>query len=305
MTKIENLIGNTPLVELVNIEKKLSLGSKIFAKLECFNLSGSVKARIAKAMIDRAEETGDLKQGGTIIEPTSGNTGIALSMIAAIRGYKMIVVMPESMSLERRQVIKAYGAELVLTSAALGMKGALEKAEEIHNSTENSIIARQFSNPSNPLCHYNTTAREIVREMEGKSIDYFVSGIGTGGTITGCAKYLKEIDSNTKTIGIEPSTSAFLTTGKPGKHGIQGIGAGFLPDVLNRTYIDEIRVCSTEDALDKAKLLAKTEGLFSGISSGAALEISIGIAKECMGKNIVCVLPDSGDKYLSIPNFID
>ena len=304
MNQIEDLIGNTPLVELKNIQRKLNLKSRIFAKLECFNLSGSVKARIAKAMIDDAEESGRLKDGGTIIEPTSGNTGIALSMIAAIRGYKMITVMPESMSVERRQLIKAYGSELVLTPAGEGMKGAIAKANEIQANTPNSIVAKQFSNPANPLCHYKTTAPEILRDLNGIRLDYFVAGIGTGGTITGCSKFFKEKKIDFKSVGVEPLTSAFLTTGKAGKHIIQGIGAGFAPDVLDRSYIDEIRTASNEDALAKAQMLAKVEGIFSGISAGAATQVAIQIALENENKNIVVILPDSGDKYLSIPNFI-
>ena len=301
---IDQLIGKTPLLELCNIEKNLALKAKVIAKLEYFNPAGSVKDRVAKSMIDEAEKCGKLKANSVIIEPTSGNTGIGLAAVAAARGYKIIIVMPETMSIERRQLMKAYGAEIVLTSGAKGMSGAIEKAEELAKITPNSFIAGQFVNPANPKAHREGTAPEIYEDMDGK-VDIFVAGIGTGGTITGVGEYLKAKNPNTKIVGVEPASSAVLTTGIAGAHGIQGIGAGFVPEVLNTSIYDEIITVSNEEAYTMARLIAKSEGVLVGISSGAAAFAAIELAKreENFNKNIVVLLPDTGDRYLSTPLF--
>ena len=305
-TSADQLIGKTPLLELTHIEKKFDLKAKILAKLEYFNPAGSVKDRVARAMIDDAEAKGLLKEGSVIIEPTSGNTGIGLASVAAARGYRIIIVMPETMSVERRQLMKAYGAELVLSDGAKGMKGAIAKADELAKETPNSFIPGQFVNPANPKAHFETTGPEIWADTDGK-VDYFVAGVGTGGTITGVGEFLKSKDASVKVVAVEPKTSAVLSTGVAGPHKIQGIGAGFVPDVLDTKVYDEIIPVENEDAFATGKLVGRSEGVLVGISSGAALWAAIEVAKrpENEGKNIVVLLPDTGDRYLSTPLFAD
>ncbi|MDO4494679.1 MAG: cysteine synthase A [Clostridiaceae bacterium] len=300
----DELIGKTPLLELTNIEKSLNLKAKILAKLEYFNPAGSVKDRIAKAMIDDAEASGKLKPGSVIIEPTSGNTGIGLASVAAARGYRIIIVMPETMSVERRQLMKAYGAELVLTEGAKGMKGAIAKAEELAAATPGSFIPGQFVNPANPKAHRESTGPEIYEDTDGK-VDIFVAGVGTGGTVTGVGEYLKSKNPDVKVVAVEPASSAVLSTGVAGAHKIQGIGAGFVPDVLNTSVYDEIITVSNDDAFAAGKLVGRSEGVLVGISSGAAVKAAIELAQrpENEGKTIVALLPDTGDRYLSTPLF--
>lgn len=300
------LIGNTPLVEFVNIEKKYGLEAKLLAKLEYFNPAGSVKDRIALEMIEEAERSGKLKPGGTIIEPTSGNTGIGLAAIAAAKGYKAIIVLPETMSVERRNMIKAYGAELVLTDGAKGMKGAIAKAEELNQEIQGSIIAGQFDNSANPEAHRKTTGPEIWKDTDGE-VDIFVAGVGTGGTITGVGEYLKEKKSSVKVVAVEPADSPVLSKGTAGAHKIQGIGAGFVPEVLNTKIYDEIVAVESEDAFEAGREMARTEGVLVGISAGAAFWAAVQEAKksENKGKTIVVFLPDSGDRYYSTPLFTD
>ena len=305
-TSADQLIGKTPLLELTHIEKAHDLKAKIVAKPEYFNPAGSVKDRIAKAMIDDAEAKGLLKAGSVIIEPTSGNTGIGLASVAAARGYRIIIVMPETMSVERRQLMKAYGAELVLTEGAKGMKGAIAKADELAKEIPNSFVAGQFVNPANPKAHYETTGPEIWADTDGK-VDFFVAGVGTGGTITGTGKFLKEKNPAVKVVAVEPKTSAVLSTGIAGSHKIQGIGAGFVPDVLDTKIYDEIIPVDNDDAFAVGKEMGHREGVLVGISSGAALWAAIELAKrpENAGKTIVVLLPDTGDRYLSTPLFAD
>lgn len=305
-TSADQLVGKTPLLELTHIEKALGLQAKIYAKLEYLNPAGSIKDRIAKAMIEDAEAKGLLKQGSVIIEPTSGNTGIGLAAIAAAKGYKIIIVMPETMSVERRQLMKAYGAELVLTEGAKGMKGAIAKADELAAETPNSFVPGQFVNPANPKIHRETTGPEIYEDTDGQ-VDILVAGVGTGGTITGAGEYLKSVKPEIKVVAVEPKTSAVLSTGVAGSHKIQGIGAGFVPAVLNTKIYDEIIPVSNEDAFSIGKLIGKSEGVLVGISSGAATWAAIELAKrpENKGKNIVVVLPDTGDRYLSTALFQD
>ena len=303
-TSADELIGKTPLLELTHIEKALNLESKILAKLEYLNPAGSVKDRVAKSMIDNALSSGKLKHDSVIIEPTSGNTGIGLASVAAARGYRVIIVMPETMSVERRQLMSAYGAELVLTEGAKGMKGAIEKAEELAKSIPNSFIPGQFVNPANPQIHRETTGPEIYNDTDGK-VDIFVAGVGTGGTITGVGEYLKSQNPDINIVAVEPASSAILSTGISGAHMIQGIGAGFIPDVLNTKIYDEIITVSDNDAFETGRLIGKKEGILVGISSGAAAFAAIELAKrpENKGKNIVVLLPDTGDRYLSTPLF--
>ncbi len=305
-TAADQLIGHTPLLELSRIEKEFNLEAKVIAKLEYFNPAGSVKDRVAKAMLDDAEAKGILKAGSTIIEPTSGNTGIGLASVAAARGYRVIIVMPDTMSIERRQLMKAYGAELVLSEGAKGMKGAIAKAEEIKASTPDSFIAGQFINPANPKAHLETTGPEIWEDTDGK-VDIFVAGVGTGGTVTGVGQFLKSKNKDVKIVAVEPKSSAVLSTGVAGAHKIQGIGAGFVPDVLDTKVYDEIIAVENDDAFKTGRLVGTKEGVLVGISSGAALWAAIEVAKraENKGKNIVVLLPDTGDRYLSTPLFAD
>lgn len=300
---ISELVGHTPVVELKNIEKKFGLKGKIFAKLEYFNPAGSIKDRVALNMILNAERDGKISKGGVLIEPTSGNTGIGIAAIGVPRGYRVIIVMPETMSVERRKLIKAYGAEIVLSDGSKGMKGAIEKAEELAKETGGTIMG-QFVNPSNPEAHYKTTGVEIYEDMDG-AVDYFVAGVGTGGTITGVGKYLKEKKADVKVVAVEPYSSPVISEGRAGKHGIQGIGAGFIPETLDLSVIDEVITVKDEDAFNLGKTVRGAEGFLVGISSGAALWAATEVAKreESEGKNIVVILPDSGDRYLSTTMF--
>ena len=305
-TSADQLIGKTPLLELTNIEKKFALKAKILAKLEYLNPAGSVKDRIAKAMIDAAEASGQLKPDSVIIEPTSGNTGIGLASVAAARGYRIIIVMPETLSVERRQLMKAYGAELVLTEGAKGMKGAIARADELAREIPNAFVTGQFVNPANPKAHFETTGPEIWEDTDGR-VDYFVAGVGTGGTITGTGRFLKSKNPDVRVVAVEPASSAVLSTGVAGAHKIQGIGAGFVPEVLDTKIYDEIIPVSNDDAFATGKKVGKNEGVLVGISSGAALWAAIELAKrpENEGKTIVVLLPDTGDRYLSTPLFAD
>ncbi|MBR2925781.1 MAG: cysteine synthase A [Clostridia bacterium] len=305
-TSAEQLIGATPLVELCNIEKNLGLNARLLAKLECFNPGGSAKDRIAVSMLDDAEASGKIKPGATIIEPTSGNTGIGLAAVGAARGYRVIIVMPDTMSMERRLLMKAYGAELVLTDGAKGMQGSIEKAEELAAQLPGSMVMGQFDNPANPKAHYLTTGPEIWADTEGQ-VDCFVAGVGTGGTITGTGRYLKEQNPAVKVIAVEPATSPLLSGGKAGAHGLQGIGANFVPSVLDRNVYDEIMPITDEEAYQAARMLGRSEGLLVGITSGAALHAAIQLAKrpEMAGKTIVALLPDTGERYLSTPMMAD
>ena len=303
-SSVDKMIGGTPLLELGNLEKKLGLKAKVLAKLEYFNPAGSAKDRIARAMIDAAEREGKLVPGSVIIEPTSGNTGIGLASVAAARGYRVIIVMPETMSMERRMLMKAFGAELVLTPGSKGMTGSIEKAEELAASMPGSFIPGQFVNPVNAQAHYETTGPEIWRDTDG-TVDVFVAGVGTGGTITGVGRYLKEQRADVKVIAVEPATSAVLSGGKPGPHGLQGIGAGFIPEVLDTSVYDEVIPVENGQAYEAARLIGRNEGVLVGISSGAALHAALELAKrdEYAGKTIVALLPDTGDRYLSTPLF--
>lgn len=305
-TSADQLIGRTPLLELTHLEQEYGLKAKLYAKLEYFNPAGSVKDRVAKMMLDDAEKEGKLTKDSVIIEPTSGNTGIGLASVAAARGYRIIIVMPDTMSVERRQLMKAYGAELVLSEGAKGMKGAIAKANELAEEIPNSFIPGQFVNPSNPKAHYETTGPEIWEDTEGK-VDYFVAGVGTGGTVTGVGKYLKEKNPAVKVVAVEPATSAVLSTGVAGAHMIQGIGAGFVPEILDTTIYDEIIPVANEDAFALGKKIGTSEGVLVGISSGAAVWAALEVAKrpENEGRNIVVLLPDTGDRYLSTPLFAE
>ena len=305
-TSVDQLIGGTPLIELKNIEKEFGLKARLLAKLEYLNPAGSVKDRVGKAMIDDAEKTGRLKPGSVIIEPTSGNTGIGLAAVAAARGYKIVIVMPETMSLERRQLMKAYGAELVLTDGALGMNGAIAKAEELAREIPDSFVAGQFVNPANSAAHRETTGPEIYQDTDGE-VDIFVAGVGTGGTITGVGEYLKSKKPDVKIIAVEPASGPFLSTGVGGAHGIQGIGAGFIPEVLNTSVYDEILTVTEEESYIAGRMIARREGVLVGISSGAALHAAIEVARreENEGKTVVVLLPDTGDRYLSTSLFED
>ena len=305
-TSADQLIGRTPLLELTHLEQEYGLKAKLYAKLEYFNPAGSVKDRVAKMMLDDAEKEGKLTKDSVIIEPTSGNTGIGLASVAAARGYRIIIVMPDTMSVERRQLMKAYGAELVLSEGAKGMKGAIAKANELAEEIPNSFIPGQFVNPSNPKAHYETTGPEIWEDTEGK-VDYFVAGVGTGGTVTGVGKYLKEKNPAVKVVAVEPATSAVLSTGVAGAHKIQGIGAGFVPEILDTTIYDEIIPVANEDAFALGKKIGTSEGVLVGISSGAAVWAALEVAKrpENKGRNIVVLLPDTGDRYLSTPLFAE
>lgn len=303
-TSVDELIGNTPLVELKNIEKEFSLKTKIIAKIESFNPAGSVKDRVALSMLNEAQKSGILKENSVVIEPTSGNTGIGLAAICASRGIRCIIVMPDTMSVERQKLMTAYGAELVLTDGSLGMSGAISKAEELSKQIENSFIAGQFVNPANPMAHIKTTGPEIYNDTDGL-LDYFVAGVGTGGTITGIGKYLKSKNQNIKVVAVEPETSAVLSGEKAGQHGLQGIGAGFIPEILDTEIYDEIIKVSDKDAFAMGKMMGKKQGILVGISSGAALTAAVKIAKrpENEGKTIVVLLPDTGDRYLSTKMF--
>lgn len=305
-TSVDQLIGKTPLLELTHIEKKFQLKAKIFAKLEYFNPAGSVKDRVAKAMLDDAEAAGALTEDSVIIEPTSGNTGIGLCAVAAARGYRVIIVMPETMSVERRRLMKAYGAELVLTEGSKGMKGAIEKADELAKEIPHAFVPGQFVNPSNPKAHFETTGPEIYADTDGE-VDFFVAGVGTGGTITGVGQYLKSQNPAIRVVAVEPATSAVLSTGVAGAHKIQGIGAGFVPKILDTTIYDEIIPVDNEAAFETGKLIGRSEGVLVGISSGAALWAALEVAKRPgnEGKNIVVLFPDTGDRYLSTPLFAD
>ena len=303
-SSVEQLIGKTPLLELSNIERSEALGARVFAKLECFNPAGSAKDRVALSIIEQAEKSGALRPGGTIIEPTSGNTGIGLAAVAAARGYKAVIVLPDTMSRERRLLIKAYGAELVLTDGDLGMSGAIAKAEQLAAQTDNCIIAGQFVNPANPKAHFETTGPEIWEDTDGK-VDIFVAGVGTGGTLTGTGEFLKSKNPAVKIVAVEPASSPLLSQGFSGSHNLQGIGADFVPDVLNTSIIDEIIAVSDEDAYAAARLIARREGVLTGITSGAAAAAAFALAKrpENAGKVVVALLPDTGERYLSTPLF--
>ena len=302
----EDLIGKTPLVEFSRVAKRFGLRARLLAKLEFLNPAGSIKDRVARAMVDDAERRGLLKPGGTIIEPTSGNTGIGLALVAAVRGYRLVIVMPDSMSVERIRIMKAYGAEVVLTPGAQGMRGAIEKAEELKASLPGSVVAGQFVNPANPAAHERTTGPEIWADTSGR-VDFFVAGVGTGGTLTGAGRFLKSKNHALKVVAVEPATSAVLSGGEAGPHGLQGIGAGFVPEILDRSLIDEVVAVTDEEAYAASRLAGRVEGVLVGISSGAALHAAIELARrpENAGKNIAVVLPDTGDRYLSTPLFED